>query len=96
VVASVLGLAILCTAIAFVVFFALIEEVGPVRATVITYLNPAVAVALGVVFLDEPFTAGIALGFALVLVGSVLATRRSPAGLTRDTVPQRDLGKIPA
>ena len=48
---------------------------GPVRATVITYINPAVAVALGVIFLDEPFTVGIVVGFALVLLGSALATQ---------------------
>jgi len=77
VIASVLTLSVLCTAIAFLVFFALIDEVGPVRATVITYVNPAVAVALGVILLGEPFTVGIAVGFALVLLGSVLATRRS-------------------
>ena len=73
---SVLGLAVICTAVAFVLFFALIAEVGPVRATVITYINPAVAALLGVAILDEHFTAGMAAGFALVLVGSVLATRR--------------------
>jgi drug/metabolite transporter (DMT)-like permease len=75
---SVVGLAVLCTAAAFLLFFALIAEVGPVRATVITYVNPAVAVALGVTLLGEPFTVGIAIGFALVLAGSVLATRRAP------------------
>jgi drug/metabolite transporter (DMT)-like permease len=74
---SVLGLAVICTAVAFVLFFALIAEVGPVRATVITYINPAVAALLGVAILDEHFTAGMAAGFALVLVGSVLATRRA-------------------
>jgi len=74
---SVVGLSVVCTAAAFLLFFALIAEVGPVRATVITYLNPAVAVALGVALLDEPFTAGIAVGFALVLLGSVLATRKT-------------------
>jgi drug/metabolite transporter (DMT)-like permease len=79
VIASVLVLAVLCTAVAFLVFFALIDEVGPVRATVITYVNPAVAVALGVAFLGEAFTTGIAAGFVLVLLGSVLATGRSPA-----------------
>lgn len=76
---SVLVLAVVCTAIAFLVFFALIEEVGPVRATVITYVNPAVAVALGVVLLGEPLTIGIGIGFALILAGSVLATQRSAA-----------------
>lgn len=74
---SVAVLAVLCTAVAFLLFNALIDEVGPVRATVITYLNPAVAVALGVLFLHEALTWSIALGFALILGGSVLATRRS-------------------
>ncbi|MDT4987719.1 MAG: hypothetical protein QOI74_1813 [Micromonosporaceae bacterium] len=79
VVASLLVLAVVCTAVAFLVFFALIDEVGPVRATVITYVNPAVAVALGVALLHEPFTVGIAAGFVLILVGSVMATGRSVA-----------------
>ncbi|MGC1184030.1 MAG: EamA family transporter [Candidatus Dormiibacterota bacterium] len=76
VIGAVLALGVICTAIAFLVFFALIAEAGPVRATVITYVNPAVAVALGVVLLHESFTVGIGVGFALVLGGSVLATRR--------------------
>ena len=71
------SLAVVCTAVAFLLFFALIDEVGPVRATVITYINPAVAAVLGVSILDETLTLGMAVGFALVLVGSVLATRRS-------------------
>jgi drug/metabolite transporter (DMT)-like permease len=87
VVLSVVGLAVLCTAVAFLLFFALIDEVGPVRATVITYVNPAVAVALGVTLLGEPFTAGIVVGFVLVLAGSVLATRRAPAARVREEVP---------
>jgi drug/metabolite transporter (DMT)-like permease len=66
-----------CTALGFVVFFALITEVGAPRATVITYVNPAVALALGVVLLSEPFTVGIAIGFVLIVLGSVLATRRA-------------------
>lgn len=76
---SVLGLAVVCTAIAFLLFFALIDEIGPVRATVITYVNPAVAAVLGVAILDERFTLGMGIGFALVLIGSVLATRPSKA-----------------
>jgi drug/metabolite transporter (DMT)-like permease len=77
--ASVLTLAVVCTALAFVVFFQLIAEIGPVRATVITYINPAVAAVLGVTVLSERFTLGMGLGFALVLAGSVLATgRRRP------------------
>lgn len=76
VVASVLVLTVVCTAIAFVLFFALIAEIGPVRATVITYINPAVAAVAGVIVLREHFTAGMAIGFVLVLAGSALATRR--------------------
>jgi drug/metabolite transporter (DMT)-like permease len=69
---AVLGVA--CTAVAFLLFFRLIAEVGPVRATVITYVNPAVAVLAGVALLGEPFTLGTAVGFVLILAGSWLAT----------------------
>jgi drug/metabolite transporter (DMT)-like permease len=75
VVLSVVTLAVVCTAIAFVCFFALIADIGPVRATVITYVNPAVAAVLGVAILGERFTVGMGVGFVLVLAGSVLATR---------------------
>jgi drug/metabolite transporter (DMT)-like permease len=75
VILSLLLLAALCTAFAFLLFFALIEAIGPVRATVITYVNPAVAAFLGVVLLGESLTVGMGLGFVLVLAGSVLATR---------------------
>jgi drug/metabolite transporter (DMT)-like permease len=75
---SVIGLAVICTALAFLVFFALIAEVGPVRATVITYVNPAVAAVLGVTILDEQLTVGMIIGFALILLGCVLATGRGP------------------
>jgi drug/metabolite transporter (DMT)-like permease len=78
VVASIVGLAVVCTALAFVLFFELIAEAGPVRATVITYVNPAVAAVLGVAVLSERFTVGMAIGFALVLAGSLLATRATP------------------
>jgi drug/metabolite transporter (DMT)-like permease len=74
VIAAMLGLAVICTAAAFLLFFALIAEVGPARATVITYVNPAVAVALGVAVLNEPFTVAIGVSFVLILTGSVLAT----------------------
>jgi drug/metabolite transporter (DMT)-like permease len=79
VIAAVATLGLVCTALAFLLFFALIAEVGPVRATVITYVNPAVAVTLGVLLLHEPFTASIAVGFVLILSGSVLAARAAPA-----------------
>ena len=76
---AVLALGTVCTALALALFFALIREAGPQRALVITFVNPAVAVLLGVLLLDEPFTLGLALGLPLVLAGCVLATRRSPA-----------------
>lgn len=77
VVAAVLLLICACTVAAFLVFFALIAEAGPNRALVITFVNPAVAVLLGVLLLSEPFTVGMAFGFPLILLGCVLATRRS-------------------
>jgi drug/metabolite transporter (DMT)-like permease len=92
VIAAIVVLGVVATALAFVLFFALIAEVGPVRATVITYVNPAVAVALGVTVLGEPLSASIAGGFALILAGSFLATRRervqqpAPAAATLDGV----------
>ena len=81
VIGSIATLAIVCTAIAFLVFAALIDAVGPVRSTVITYINPAVAAVLGVVVLNETLTPAMLAGFALVTLGSVLATRppRQPA-----------------
>jgi drug/metabolite transporter (DMT)-like permease len=74
---SILGLALICTALAFIVFFSLIAEVGPARATVITYVNPAIALLLGVLLLNEPFTVGIAVGFPLILIGCFFATSRN-------------------
>ncbi len=71
------GLAVICTALAFIVFFALIREVGAARALVFTYINPAVALAAGVIVLGEPLTAWNIAGLALILTGSVLATRKS-------------------
>lgn len=69
-------LAIVCTTIAFLVFFALINEVGPIRATLVTYINPAVALLLGIIFLSEPITPGLIIGFPLVLAGSWIASRK--------------------
>jgi len=73
---SVISLGVLCTAAAFIVFFKLVAEVGPPRASLITYLNTAVAVLLGVILLGEPITLGIALGLPLVLIGSYFASRK--------------------
>jgi len=76
VLAALAVLGVVCTAIGFIIFFALVAEAGPVRATVIAYVNPAVAVALGVILLHERFTAATAVGFVLILAGSYLSTRR--------------------
>lgn len=70
---SLAGLAVVCTAVAFIAFFALIAEVGPVRAPLFTYVNPVVAILLGVAVLGERLTPGLLIGFPLVLVGCWLA-----------------------
>lgn len=77
---SVVVLGVICTALAFVLFYDLITEIGPSRATVITYLNPVVALTLGILVLGEQPTAGMLIGFPLVLLGCVLATRGPRAG----------------
>ena len=89
VILAVLGLAFICTGLAFVVFFHLIDEVGPARAGLITFANPVVAVALGAVFLDELITVATVVGFVLVLAGCWLATRPPPAlaGVPNDGLP---------
>lgn len=76
---SLAALGVICTAIAFVAFLELIKEAGPTRATVITYVNPAVAVAAGALFLDEELTLTVLLAFTLILAGSVLATAAGPS-----------------
>jgi drug/metabolite transporter (DMT)-like permease len=75
--ASIAALGIVCTAIAMVLMFYLVNHAGASRATLITYLNPAVASLLGVMLLDERLGASGVLAFALILLGSWLATRRA-------------------
>ncbi len=94
VLASLAALAVICTALAFVLFFKLIAEVGPARAVVFTYVNPAVAVALGVAVLGEPITVEIVAAFVLILAGSVLATR--PGRRVRPGTPSRRAVPPPA
>lgn len=83
VVIAVLVLAIACTVAALLLFFALIAEAGPHRALVITYVNPVIALILGIWLLSEPLTLGALVGFPLVLLGCVLATR-APRAATVD------------
>ncbi|PND56654.1 EamA family transporter [Mycobacterium sp. ENV421] len=73
--AAIAALAGICTALAFVVFFALIKEVGATRALLFTYVNPAVALIAGVLLLSEPLTWFHIAGLTLILTGSVLASR---------------------
>ena len=76
---SLIALGIFSTAFAFILFFKLMDEIGPARGSLVTYLNTAVAVVLGVIILREPLTVGIIVGLPLVLIGSYLASRKSPA-----------------
>lgn len=95
-ISSIVTLGLVCTALAFILFFALIAAIGPARATVITYVNPAVAVLLGVMLLDERFTLGMAIGFPLILAGSVLAARRTEvpdAGVPEGAVCEPVIGR---
>lgn len=85
VIVAIVVLAVVCSALAFVLMVALVGEIGPVRMSAITYVNPAVAIVAGAIFLREPITAGTVLGFVLVLAGSYLVTRHrrepvAPAG----------------
>ena len=76
VIGALLVLGLICSALAFLCFFPLVREIGPARSTLVTYVNPALALLLGVVFLNEPMTIGLAVGFPLILVGSILASSR--------------------
>lgn len=74
--AALITLGVVCSAIAFVVFFALIKEIGSTRATLITYPNTLVAILLGTLFASEPLTLGMWIGIPLVIIGSFFATRK--------------------
>lgn len=74
VLASVAVLAVACTAVAYVTYFGLVADAGASRAAVVTYVNPAVAVTLGIAVLGEPLTAATAAGFLLIIAGSWLST----------------------
>ena len=76
---SVVALGIFSSGIAFALFFTLADIIGVARASLVTYLNTAFAVVLGVIILGEPITTGIIIGLPLVLLGSYLASRKSEA-----------------
>jgi drug/metabolite transporter (DMT)-like permease len=93
---AVIALGVLCTAIAFVFFFRLIAAVGPARATLITFVNPAVAVVVGAVFLDEEITTATIGGFVLVLAGCWLATRNEAEVIADVPVVVEPLDRSPS
>lgn len=97
---SLVGLGVLSTALAFICMFRLTALAGPSRTSVVTYINPAVAIILGVVILSEPLTMGLIVGFPLIIVGAILATSRQSPGPTRShrivttPPPPPDTGRI--
>jgi drug/metabolite transporter (DMT)-like permease len=74
---AVVALGIFPTALAFALYFTVIADFGPARASLVTYPNTAIAVVLGIIFLHEPITIGIVVGLPLVLVGSYFASRKT-------------------
>jgi drug/metabolite transporter (DMT)-like permease len=95
-IASVVVLGLVCTALAFVIFTVLIREAGTSRATVITYVNPVVAVALGVTLLGEQPGAGAIAGLLLILAGSWISTGGSLPPSVRSWAPRRRRRQSPA
>ena len=90
VIVSVIVLAVVCSALAFLLMVGLIAEIGPVKATTITYVNPAVAIIAGVVVLGERVTIWTIVGFVFVLAGSYLVTRKrqeTPAAAGAEVAP---------
>ena len=78
VITSVIVLGVVCSAAALTMMAALVSEAGPVRATAVTYVNPAVALIAGAVILGEPVTGWSLAGFAFILAGCVLVASRGP------------------
>jgi drug/metabolite transporter (DMT)-like permease len=89
--AAMVVLGVLGTGLAFVIFYTLIAEVGPARASIVAYLAPAFSLLYGVTLLGEPLTVAAIGGLLLILLGSWLgAEGRSPlsrSGPTRSTAP---------
>jgi drug/metabolite transporter (DMT)-like permease len=75
-IASVFILGALCTSLAFIIYFKVMAEIGPARASLTVYINTLIAVLLGTIILREPVTTSMSIGVVLVLLGSFLASRR--------------------
>ncbi len=95
VITSVLVLAVFCSAVAFLLMFALIAEIGPVRMTAITYVNPAVAVVAGALVLGEAVTVYTGLGFALILIGCWLVTKPDARAAVPEVAEATETRPIP-
>ncbi len=93
---SLLILGLICTALAYLTFFALIAEVGASRGTVFTYVNPVVSVLLGVLLLGEPLSAATIIGFVVIIAGSWLSTgnARLPGSLLRRNQRRREIHDV--
>jgi drug/metabolite transporter (DMT)-like permease len=89
--ASVVVLGLFCTALALVLMAILIDAAGPSRASIITYVNPVIALGLGIAFLGESPGAGSLVGLVLILIGSWISTR----GSSRSTRGSTQTGQAP-
>jgi drug/metabolite transporter (DMT)-like permease len=83
VVLSVLGLALLCTAVAYLLYFYLIANAGPTKTLTVTFLIPLFGLFFGVLLLEEPFGLGTLVGLGVILVGVALVTEVRLWGLWR-------------
>jgi drug/metabolite transporter (DMT)-like permease len=88
---ALVALGVLCTAVAMLAFYELVALAGPGRAGLIAYVNPLVAVVLGVPLLDEPFGLGTVAGFVLIAAGCWLSTRPIPAAAAAPAAPERQV-----
>ncbi|GAA1978499.1 DMT family transporter [Catenulispora subtropica] len=94
-IAAAVALGLICTALAFLFFFALIAEVGAAKSSMITFVNPAIAVAGGVIFLGEDLKAGVIVGFPLVMIGLVLSTLRKGGAVAPEGVDAAPAAVVP-
>jgi len=92
VIVAIVVLAVVSSALAFVLMIALIAQIGPVRVTAITYVNPAVAILAGVIVLHESVTIWTVTGFVLVLGGSWLVTRHKKEPIAAPEAAPAQLG----
>lgn len=84
---SAAALGVLCTGIAFALYFRLIARIGPAKAITVTYLVPVFGMLWGLVFLHEPITAGMAAACLVVFLGVALATGKKPSAAAATQAP---------